>query len=171
MCGKYLFLFLTKNPALFQSSMLFSLNVSIYFYLKVRSSVKTKEISSLGLSLLIGIMLGTLSSFLGIGGGSINIVVLHFFYSTSPKVTAKRSIFIILFAQITGISTTFYQGLPTGLHSPSILLMMLGGCLGALIGGKISKKFTDIQMNSFFQDVLVGVIALNAFNIGRILGN
>lgn len=169
MVGKYCFLFLPDNPALLQSCLLLFINSGIYFYLKIRSKVKTKKISSLGASFLVGTILGTLASFLGIGGGPINVVVLHFLYSTTPKITAKRSIYIILFAQITSISTTLYQGLPDNLNLFAVGLMILGGCLGAIVGGKISKKLSDNQMNGFFQDVLVSVIALNAFNIGRLL--
>ena len=52
----------------------------------------------------VGLTLGIMSSFLGIGGGPINLVVLYFFFSMETKVAAQNSLYIILIFQITGIS-------------------------------------------------------------------
>ena len=46
----------------------------------------------------MSITLGILSSFLGIGGGPINLVVLFFFFSMDTKTAAQNSLYTILFS-------------------------------------------------------------------------
>lgn len=167
--GKALFDFIPDNQALIQSSILFVINIAIYFYIKFKGLIKPLNVESLPLSGVIGCCLGTVSSFLGIGGGPINIAVLYIFYSSTPKVTAKRSIFIILLSQISGITTTLITGIPANVNYVALVLMIGGGCFGAIIGGKISKKLTDAQVDDLFTDVLVAVIILNAYNMGKLL--
>lgn len=167
--GNMLFDSIDGNVVLLQSVLLFALNVGIYGYIKNKSKIKTKTVTGLGQCGLIGGGLGGISSFLGIGGGPINIAVLGYFFSSNQKVTARRSIFIILFAQISSFTTTVWTGLPEGLEVLPLFLMMVGGCMGAVIGGGISKRLTEEQMEQFFQDVLVGILCLNAFNVGRLL--
>lgn len=166
--GKKVFDLLSNNPALTQSIILFILNVAIYIYLKFKTKVKTHQINGTPPSILIGFALGALSSFLGIGGGPFNVVILQYFYSSNQKVTAKRSIFIILLSQISSIITVFATGMPENVNYFAVILMMVGGCLGAAFGRKISAKLSETQMESFFTDVLVGIIVLNAFNIGQL---
>lgn len=167
--GKYLFDVITWNMVFLQSTLLLGLNTSIYFYLKVRDKVQTLNVNKHTHSFSIGAVLGGISAFLGIGGGPINVVVLRYFYSSSAQVTAKRSIFVILFSQITAIGTAFLTGLPEDLNIFAIVLMMVGGVIGAKLGKKCSSGFSEEQMDGFFKDVLVGIIVLNAFNMGRIL--
>ncbi len=167
--GKALFDFITGNQALIQSSILFVINIAIYFYIKFKSLVKPLSVESIPLSVGIGTGLGTVSSFLGIGGGPINIAVLYIFYNSTPKITAKRSIFIILLSQISGLTTTVISGIPQNVNYIALVLMIIGGCGGAIIGGKISKKLTEVQVDDLFTDVLVAVIILNAYNMGKLL--
>lgn len=167
--GKQLFVQITWNMELLQSSLLLFLHFAIYCYLKVKHNVKTLTVEHPLCSLSIGTGLGGISAFLGIGGGPINMMVLGYFYSSSVKVTAKRSIFIILFAQAMGLSTTLLTALPENLNYVAILFMMIGGQLGGLLGKKWSVKLSSQQVEELFQDVLVSAMVLNAFNIGRIL--
>lgn len=167
--GKMIFELLTINIALIQSTMLFILNIVIYFYVKFKARIKTLEVTNLGLCGIIGFSLGTISAFLGIGGGPINIAVLRYLYSSTPKVTAKRSIFIILFSQMSSFITVMISGVPIGVNYRALMLMIIGGCSGAILGGKVSKKLTETQVDDFFTDVLVAIIILNAYNMGRLI--
>lgn len=167
--GKLLFEMVPGNQGFIQSSLLFGLNISLYIYIKFKAKVKTFQVKNLGVCGLIGCSLGAVSSFLGIGGGPINIAILYVFFSSTPKVTAKRSIFIILVSQISSLITVLVGGVPTGVNYVALGLMILGGCTGAILGGKISKKLSEVQVDDFFTDVLVAIIILNAYNMGRMM--
>ncbi|MFI3250257.1 MAG: sulfite exporter TauE/SafE family protein [Eubacteriales bacterium] len=166
--GKMIFDAIPSNHSLIQSTVLFWLNIGIYFYVKFKRSIKTKTVSNLGACGVIGCSLGTISSFLGIGGGPLNIAILTYFFSSAPKVTARRSIFVILLSQISSILVVFTTGIPTDVNYFALSLMIIGGCSGAILGGKISKKLTDVQVDDFFTDVLVAIIILNAYNMGAV---
>lgn len=168
--GKILFGLLPNDPTLLQSWILFVINIVIYFYVKFKSKIKKLNVTNKSISAIIGCILGGMSSFLGIGGGPVNVAVLQYFYSSSPKVTAKRSIFVILLSQITSFLTVLVVGLPENLNYVALIWMIIGGCTGAILGGKVSKKLTEIQVDDFFTDVLIAIIILNAYNIGRITG-
>ncbi len=137
--------------------------------MKFKRIIKTRHLHNYVGCALVGGCLGAVSSFLGIGGGPINIAVLNYFFSSSPKVTAKRSIFIILLSQISSLVTVFLSGVPEGVNYIALGLMAIGGCTGAVLGGKVSKKLTEHQVDDFFTDVLVAIIILNAYNVGRLI--
>ncbi len=162
--GKNLFRFLPGNRALVQSTILFFLYLGIFFYVKNKDKFRPLYIKTKGVSLGIGIVLGAVASFLSIGGGAINMAVLFFFLGSPPKVAAKQSLFIILLSQLTSFFTTVFTGIPP-VNPISLTLMMVGGCCGAILGGKISKKFSHEQVKRFFLYTLTGVILLNMYNM------
>lgn len=163
--GRLWFRAMVGDIATLQSMMLLLLNILIYVYIRGKENMRSIHVKSRVVSVGIGCGLGILSSFLGIGGGQVNVMVLYLFYSTTPKVTMKRSLFIILISQASGLLTTLMTGIPEGVHLVEVGLMMVGGCSGALLGRELSKKCTDAQIHGFFQQVLVGIMLLNAYNV------
>ncbi|MFI3253606.1 MAG: sulfite exporter TauE/SafE family protein [Eubacteriales bacterium] len=168
--GKLIFDLIPENQAYIQSIILLWLNIFIYIYTKFKSRIKTLHVKNYVLSAMIGCALGAMSAFLGIGGGPINIAVLYFFFSTASKVTVRMSIFVILLSQISNLITVFLSGVPSGVNYFALVLMIVGGCSGAVLGGTISKKLTEIQIDDFFTDVVVAIIILNAYNVGVLGG-
>lgn len=73
-----------------------------------KAHIKTRQIQGPIPCVTIGVALGIMSSFLGIGGGPINLVVLYYFFSMSTKTAAQNSLYIILVSQITSIATTLF---------------------------------------------------------------
>ena len=82
---------------------------------------------------VIGFILGVMSSFLGIGGGPINLVVLYFFFSMTTKTAAQNSLYIILFSQATSFLSTVVTG-----SVPHVSLLLLDHCRP--FGGHGRKK-------------------------------
>lgn len=164
--GKNLFQSLESigNSALVQASILLAINIAVLLYTVNKKRIKKLEVKSIILSLLIGFVLGCMSSFLGIGGGPINIAVLSYFYSMTPKVTVKNSLFIILFSQLTSFGTTLISGVPT-FNPLALTLMCIGGVCGAFIGAKCSKKLTEDQVDLLFMFVLISLIILGFYNV------
>lgn len=61
-------------------------------YTLYKSKIKTYRIDKKSVCFSIGTFLGIISSFLGIGGGPINLVVLFFFFSMPTKIAAENSL-------------------------------------------------------------------------------
>lgn len=162
--GKSIFSMITTNVTLIQSIILLLINVGVFVYIKNKENITTMQVSKKGLCALIGFLLGLVSAFLGIGGGPINIAVLYFFFSMTPKVTAKNSLFIILFSQSTSFITTMITGVPT-FNPISLAVMCIGGIGGAIIGAYFSKKMDEDMVEKFFSIVLIALIILNLYNV------
>ena len=74
-CGKTIFSLVTINVTFIQSFLLLILNIGVFLYIKNKSKIATLNVQNSVISFIIGLILGVVSSFLGIGGGPINIAV------------------------------------------------------------------------------------------------
>ena len=155
----------TANVKLIQSVLLLLINLMVFLYLVKKSSITTKQIKSKLVCVIIGFILGVSSSFLGIGGGPINIVVLSYFFSTQAKETARNSLFIILFSQLTSLITTLATNSVPAVNFFWLAIMCFGGISGAIIGSSIAKKMDNSKTEKFFRNLLIALIALNVYNI------
>lgn len=155
----------TANVKLIQSVLLLLINLLVFLYLVKKSGIKTKQIKNKLVCVIIGFILGVSSSFLGIGGGPINIVVLSYFFSTQAKETAKNSLFIILFSQLTSFITTVATHTVPDVNFFFLAIMCFGGISGAIIGSSIAKKMDNTKTEKFFRNLLIALIFLNFYNI------
>ncbi len=117
---------------------------------------------------LVGLTLGCLSAFLGIGGGPINVAVLCMFFAMDIKKAAAGSIFIILFSQMTKlVSTALTTGF--GHYDYTVLLLMIpAGILGGFLGAYLNKKLSEEYIQRAFSVVVIAIIMLNVYNIVRL---
>ncbi len=163
--GKVLFSAFTGNVKLVQSIILLIINLLVMLYLVKKSSIKTLHTRNFVICTIIGLVLGVSSSFLGIGGGPINIVVLSFFFSMSAKETARNSLFVILFSQFTSLVTTFATHSVPEVDMFTLVIMCIGGVVGSIIGSMIASKMDDKMTDKFFAILLVFLILLNIYNV------
>ena len=119
--------------------------------------------------LLKGLLLGVMSSFLGIGGGPINLVVLYFFFSMDTKTAAANSLYIILFSQITSLVTTLVTGTVPEFQLISLVVMVAGGIGGGIVGRKINKKIDGAAVEKLFICLMAVIIAISIWNTYRYL--
>ncbi|MBQ8604875.1 MAG: sulfite exporter TauE/SafE family protein [Oscillospiraceae bacterium] len=112
---------------------------------------------------LIGLVLGVVSSFLGIGGGPINLVVLYYFFSMPTKTAAANSLYIILFSQLASVVSTVISGVPE-YDLTALLLMMAGGVCGGIVGRKLTKKMDNRAVDKLFILLMVFIILISCYN-------
>lgn len=116
------------------------------------------------LFLLSGVFLGTLSTFLGIGGGPINVALLIYLFNFDAKKSAIYSIATIFFSQFMKLVSLvpMLSQLPVKVNLlPFILISaIIGGYLGSVISGKV----TDKTVLTLYKVIVVFVIGLNIYN-------
>jgi len=155
--GQYIFELMTEGAAnaptikIIQNSILLVLIVCIFFYMIFRNKIKPLHLKNIVFYILTGLVLGILSSFLGIGGGPLNVAILMILFGMEIKEATFASILTIMFAQIAKIVTILIGG-GFGTYNLSMLPYMviagvLGGLIGSLAGKKISDKFTAVAFN------------------------
>jgi uncharacterized membrane protein YfcA len=168
--GKFIFSFAVSALAAgnivakAQSGILIIMTGGVILYLRVKKSIRTLEITWLPLRILLGLIMGLLSAFLGIGGGPINIIVLSFFLSMDSKAAAVYSLFIIFFSQCSSLVLTVLSKTPPAVPLPVLAAMIAGGVAGGLTGSVIARRMCNEQVDRLFNILLVLVIAVSAYN-------
>ena len=126
--------------------------------------MKTRRVENLLVCVLIGLVLGVMSSFLGIGGGPINLVVLFYFFSMDTKTAAQNSLYIILFSQITSLLNTLASRTVPEFSIWLLVLMAVGGILGAMSGRMINRRIDGHVVDKLFIALMAVIIGINIYN-------
>lgn len=150
-----------------QASILLVITLGTLVYTINKERIATRQVSSVVACAVIGLVLGACSSFLGIGGGPINLVVLFYFFTMSTKSAAASSLYIILFSQVTSTASTLLtSGAPD--VSPLLLAaMVVSGILGGVAGRKVNARIDDKAVDKLFCGLMVLIVLINAYNIYR----
>ncbi len=147
-----------------QAFVLAVLLAAVCFY--VSKERKSFHIENKAAILFVGLMLGFFASFLGIGGGPINVAVLTLFFSLNVKESAVYSVAIIFFSQLSKLTTLFVStGIEPYAHQWKTLIFILpAAILGGIIGSKFNRKFDDKIIRKVFSAVMLLLVALNVYN-------
>lgn len=113
----------------------------------------------------VGFALGLMSSFLGIGGGPINLVVLFFFFSMPTKIAVENSLTIIFFSQLANLLLSIATGSVPDFPVSVLFLMIAGGIVGGIVGKRINKHISDDTVDKLFIGLMAFIIVLNVYNI------
>lgn len=152
-----------------QSIILAILFILIYIYMNNKEKYKSYNVKNWLACISIGILLGTIASFLSIGGGPINVCILTIFFSMNPKEAAVDAVAIMLFSQGSKLASIVQAGSIHNVDIGILLLMIAGGILGGLIGSKLNKKMKSEEILKMFNVFLVILIVLNIYNVFNVL--
>jgi len=150
-----------------QAGCLVVITVGTLVYTLNKEHIKTRRVTGIAPCVAIGLVLGIMSSFLGIGGGPINLVVLYFFFSMETKIAAANSLYIILFSQITSLVTTLITRSVPEFELLTLVLMVAGGIGGGMAGRVINKRIDSKAVDKLFICLMVVIIGISAWNTYR----
>ena len=143
------------------------LTVLVLIYTLKKDTIKTKDFKNPFASLGIGLFLGVASSFLGIGGGPINLMFLSYFFSMDTKTAALSSLYIIFFSQVVSfVSSVVTRTIPE-IDIVLLLSMMTCAVVGATVGRKVSKKLSNKGVDKLFMGLLAVIILISIYNCFR----
>lgn len=132
-----------------------------------KSRIRTHKITAPAVCVAIGLALGVMSSFLGIGGGPINLVVLYFFFSMDAKTAASNSLYIILFSQLASLLTTLFTHTVPPFQWPVLLVMVGGGIGGGMVGRMLNKRIDNKVVERLFIGLMGLIVAICIYNVWR----
>ena len=139
------------------------ITIGTLLYTVKKSQIHTIQIKNRLFCAVVGLLLGIMSSFLGIGGGPINLVVLGYLFSMDSKTAAANSLYIILFSQLASFVSTLITGLPA--FDPLVLaLMVAGGIGGGIVGRTLNKRMDNRAVDTLFICLMSLIIAICVFN-------
>ena len=177
--GKYLY-DIIKNSSANQEivggyqalALLIAVFLTLIYTLK-KKKYKALQVTNPMILIFLGFGLGTLSSFVGIGGGPMNLAVLYFFLSMPTKTAAQNSLYMILISQIASLIVTFLKGsVPKALYQdvdPGLWVMLIGmmicGVYGGIVGKKVNKKIPTSTVDKLFIILIFVIMGLCVWNI------
>lgn len=150
-----------------QSVIMIILTLGVLFYVTFKNRITTHNVNSRILSALIGLVLGILSSFLGIGGGPINLAVLYFFFSMNTKTAALNSLYMIFFAQTASLFFTVASSSVPPTDVLALGVMIVSGIIGGFCGRKINKKLSTKAVDILFSCMLIIITCISVYNLIR----
>ncbi len=168
--GKVLFQYIKMAFAnesvlgMIQSILLIIMTVGTFIYTLKKNQIETHKYENKILCFVIGVILGVCSSFLGIGGGPINLVILIYFFSMGTKEAAINSIYIILFSQIASLVQSIIKQTIPDVELMFLVIMVLGGVLGGMAGGIVNKKISEEKVDKLFLGLMGVIILINIYN-------
>jgi uncharacterized membrane protein YfcA len=169
--GKILFDFLIESVekiaviAIVQSLILIVLTAAVMVYTRIRANLVTKNIHHPAACAALGVGLGIVSAFLGIGGGPFNVMAISYLMSMDSKTTALHSLYIIFISQAASIIFAALSYKIPAISTVALIPLVLGGILGGILGSQIVKRIYNHQIDKLFFLVLVVVIVLSAHNL------
>lgn len=173
--GKMMFQYLTElfpdkdRVGAAQAACLLVITFGTLVYTLRKDKIRTHHIKNPAVCIAIGLALGICSSFLGIGGGPINLVVLFFFFSMDTKTAAQNSLYIILFSQITSLINTLVTRTVPEFSIGLLILMVGGGILGGMAGRAINRKIDGSVVNRLFIGLMAVIMLICLYNIYQFL--
>lgn len=148
-----------------QNSILAGLIFIIFFYMIYKDRIKSYTINHSVPVFLSGIFLGMVSSFLGIGGGPINVALFTFLYSYNTKMASLASLITILFSQISKLVTIWLNEGFLFYDLSVSPYMIVGAVIGGYIGAEVNRRVDDNLATVLFNAAQVLIFAICIFNI------
>lgn len=153
----------------YQAICLAIITAATLVYTIYETRIHTHKVTNPAVCVIIGLVLGIFSSFLGIGGGPINLVVLYFFFSMNTKTAAQNSLYIILISQITSLITTLITRSVPDFRLIWLVTMVGGGILGGMVGRKINKRLEEHHVKVLFKILIFVIVGISCYNAVRYL--
>ncbi|WP_130862527.1 sulfite exporter TauE/SafE family protein [Bacilliculturomica massiliensis] len=132
-------------------------NTTLHKILRSNGDGKAAALGGRGAETGIGLVLGLFSSFLGIGGGPVNVIVLRRLFALDMKAAARTSLYLIFFAQAANLAAS---ALVQGVHvedKKALAMFMAAGIMGGMIGKACSGRISEGAVRKTYL-FLLGVI-------------
>lgn len=141
-----------------------TLVIILIFTLK-SDKIKNYQIQNIFITFLLGLFLGSISVFLGIGGGPLNVAILMFMFSLPMKKATVYSIATIFFSQISKLTNIVINGQLQHFDLSFLPFIMVSAVLGGYIGTLINQKLDDKKIQKIYILLICFLIGISIFNI------
>jgi uncharacterized membrane protein YfcA len=129
-----------------------------------RSKLPHFHIKNLVATFFIGITLGSIAAFLGIGGGPFNVSILIMFFAMDIKKAAVNSVFIILLSQFSKLASILISSGFSQYNLEMLWFMVPASIIGGFIGTKLNHQLSSELIHKIFLVLVILMITLNIYN-------
>lgn len=172
--GNWLLNFFTRDLPKTQlqigQSIILLITLLFLLYYTHRKNGKVIEWERTGLNMfLLGLFLGSISIFLGIGGGPLNVSLLVIFFGYTMKQASVYSIATVFFSQITKIISIVATQQYLAFDLTLVPWLIIIGIVGGFYGTQINQRLSNESINKIYSIFMLGMSALTIFNIVRFI--
>lgn len=147
-----------------QSILLIIILIIIIVYTLNQENIKKYYLRNCISIFSLGMFLGTISVFLGIGGGPLNIVCLVLFMNYDIKSATFYSIITIFFSQITKIVSLIVTNTLFNYDLSFVLPICVAAIIGGYIGTYLNYKMSDKKMKKAYVSILYILLFTSTLN-------
>ena len=130
----------------------------------LRRRIPSHHVTGLAACVVIGLLMGALSVFLGIGGGPINLVVLGFFFSMDSKTAAQNSLYVILISQLASLIFALVTRTVPDFPAALLAATVVCGIAGGAVGRRINKRIDSAAVDKLFVGLLAVIMCVCVYN-------
>lgn len=154
-----------------QACLLFIATLATLLYTIRKDKIAPKQVNSHAASVIIGLFLGLLGAFLGIGGGSFNVAVLCYFFSMPTKKAAQNSLLIVLLSQLSStMQTIFTAGVPHQLDPMILIGMVIAAVAASEAGRQIHRRLDEHRATLCLEGAMLLIMGISIYNMFRFFG-
>ena len=148
-----------------QNMVLLALTILVFLFMMRKDVIRKHRLTHAAAYFICGMILGVFSSFLGIGGGPINLMALMYLFSMSNKEAAISSLYIILLSQAASLAASALTGSIPQVDTWTLVQMLIGGALGGYIGRRIAAGPFGAHIDKLFAVMLVMIMCICCYNV------
>lgn len=148
-----------------QATLLAVTLIFILIYTLKKDKIKHFKLENVVYIFLVGFFLGSISIFLGIGGGPLNVALLMLLFSYSMKEAAIYSIATIFFSQISKLGSLILLNKLMEYDLSLIPFICISAVLGGFIGTIINQKLEEKKIERFYLSLIIFLIFISGYNV------
>ncbi len=141
------------------------LNLILLIFCVFQKFFKKHEAKNIIWFIAVGTLLGTLATFIGIGGGPINVALLMVVFGFDIKKSVTSSLFIIMFSQAMNVGTVAFTTGFEGLDLQPLYYMLPAAVIGGFLGAMLCKKLSEKVVKNVYTITVSGLVLLNIYNL------
>lgn len=168
--GEFVFNFTTSSldnhhVKVIQAGLLALTLIVILMYTLNKERIKHYTIHNKIMIIGVGLFLGSISVFLGIGGGPLNVAILMILFSFSMKEAAVYSIATIFFSQLSKLGSMVVMNQVTQCDLSIIPFIIISAIIGGYVGTLINQKLSNNMIQKFYIFLILVLIVISIYNM------
>ncbi|MDR1157761.1 MAG: sulfite exporter TauE/SafE family protein [Oscillospiraceae bacterium] len=164
--GKLLFTYFSNQfLGKLQTVLLMVIALGLLIHLCLQKHIRPQNLQNQALYLPLGLALGLVSTFLGIGGGPLNLAILNYFLDMNLKTASLYSLYIILLSQAASFLFMLIMGTIPAFSWTVMMCAIAGGIGGGLLGSLIGRRIQEKDLRYLYMGVLIFVFIIAGINL------
>lgn len=150
-----------------QNILLLIMLIFILIYTKNQAHFGKYRLKRFDSIFIVGLLLGSISVFLGIGGGPLNVAMLMLLFSFTMKESTIYSIATIFFAQLSKLILSGIHGDLFNIDYKVAVIISIMAVVGGYIGTLINQKLNEASVTRAYTLLMTVLSFVSVFNVGQ----